>query len=144
MNKIYINLGLPKTSTGNLQKNLYPKLKEFNYIGRFRGNRKRLMRDAPARFHHADRPARLVGALQSAETEDRAVRLALYAPEGVPVLALVGEQPVLRAFAFGSIRHPAEPAHDIFGIGAFPEKRPVFIAPVAQDQALRLVAEISH
>jgi hypothetical protein len=32
---IYINLGFPKTSSTNIQKNLYPKIKEINYIGRY-------------------------------------------------------------------------------------------------------------
>ena len=32
--KIFINLGLPKTSSTNLQKNFYPKIKEINYLGR--------------------------------------------------------------------------------------------------------------
>ena len=32
---IYINLGFPKTSSTNIQKYLYPKIKEINYIGRY-------------------------------------------------------------------------------------------------------------
>ena len=32
---IYINLGFPKTSSTNLQKNFYPYIKNINYIGRY-------------------------------------------------------------------------------------------------------------
>ncbi len=32
---IYINLGFPKTSSTNLQKNFYPNIKNINYIGRY-------------------------------------------------------------------------------------------------------------
>lgn len=32
---IYINLGFPKTSSTNIQKNFYPKIKSINYIGRY-------------------------------------------------------------------------------------------------------------
>ena len=32
---IYINLGFPKTSSTNLQKNFYPYIKDINYIGRY-------------------------------------------------------------------------------------------------------------
>ena len=32
---IYINLGFPKTSSTNVQKNFYPKIKNINYIGRY-------------------------------------------------------------------------------------------------------------
>ena len=32
---IYINLGFPKTSSTNIQKNFYPYIKGLNYIGRY-------------------------------------------------------------------------------------------------------------
>ena len=32
---IYINLGFPKTSSTNLQKNFYPNIQNINYIGRY-------------------------------------------------------------------------------------------------------------
>lgn len=32
---IYVNLGFPKTSSTNLQKNFYPNIKNVNYIGRY-------------------------------------------------------------------------------------------------------------
>ena len=36
---IYINLGFPKTSTTNLQRNFYPYLKGINYLGRIFSNK---------------------------------------------------------------------------------------------------------
>ena len=38
--KIFINLGLPKTSSTNLQTNFYPNIKEINYLGRWRSIKK--------------------------------------------------------------------------------------------------------
>ena len=38
--KIFINLGLPKTSCTNLQTNFYPNIKEINYLGRWRSIKK--------------------------------------------------------------------------------------------------------
>ena len=35
MNKIFINIGLPRASSTNLQKNILSQLNKFNYIGRF-------------------------------------------------------------------------------------------------------------
>ena len=32
--KLFINFGLPKTSSTNLQKNFYPFIKKVNYLGR--------------------------------------------------------------------------------------------------------------
>lgn len=32
---IYLNLGFPKTSSTNIQKNFYPNIKELNYLGRY-------------------------------------------------------------------------------------------------------------
>ena len=38
--KIFINLGLPKTSCTNLQTNFYPNIKEINYLGKWRPTKK--------------------------------------------------------------------------------------------------------
>ena len=32
--KLFINFGLPKTSSTNLQKNFYPFIEDVNYLGR--------------------------------------------------------------------------------------------------------------
>ena len=39
--KIFINLGLPRTSSTNLQKNFYPEIKEINYLGKISYERRR-------------------------------------------------------------------------------------------------------
>ena len=35
--KLFINFGLPKTSSTNLQANFYPFIKDVNYLGRIQG-----------------------------------------------------------------------------------------------------------
>ena len=43
---IFIHLGFPKTSTTNLQKNLFPKLKKISYLGRkYHENNSKLFKD---------------------------------------------------------------------------------------------------
>ena len=36
--KLFINFGLPKTSSTNLQSNFYPFIKNINYLGRVQGS----------------------------------------------------------------------------------------------------------
>lgn len=45
---LIINLGFPKTSTTNLQKNFYPKLKKINYLGRRYDKESKLFKDLNA------------------------------------------------------------------------------------------------
>src|SRR4029078_12195064 len=85
-----------------------------------------------------------VGALEPAEAEDRAVRLALDDPEGEAEVALVAEQPLIAGGPVLERLNTAQPARDRGGVHDVVESKTVGLVPSAHPQPLGFGGDLSH